>query len=172
MHKKIIFLDVDGILTYTGYKNKNTANIDPEKVKMLAYICEHTNAKIVIISSWRNSDIYTILRNVLTTYNVPVLGDAPNIPGELLNCNTTKPLSLNEIGNYKTKYGTGRGAEVHKYITDNHITQFVILDDEDHDWSDYHLEQHWLQPTFYSTNGGIQPEHVTKAISILNKACF
>ncbi len=35
---KVIFLDVDGELTYSNYKNKETANIDIEKVKMLKEI--------------------------------------------------------------------------------------------------------------------------------------
>lgn len=31
---KIVFLDVDGELTYSAYKNEKTANIDIEKVKL------------------------------------------------------------------------------------------------------------------------------------------
>ena len=32
---KIVFLDVDGELTYSDYENAETANIDIEKVKLL-----------------------------------------------------------------------------------------------------------------------------------------
>ena len=42
-----------------SYRNKSTANIDPSKVEILAYICAQTNAKIVITSSWRGSETYT-----------------------------------------------------------------------------------------------------------------
>lgn len=42
MSEKIIFLDVDGVLNYMSYRNKSTANIDPSKVEMLAYICAQT----------------------------------------------------------------------------------------------------------------------------------
>lgn len=42
MSERIIFLDVDGVLNYMSYRNKSTANIDPSKVEMLAYICTQT----------------------------------------------------------------------------------------------------------------------------------
>lgn len=81
----IVFLDVDGILTYAGYNNDDTANIDPKKVKLLAEICEKTNAKVVIISSWRGSTDYTppmyyVLTNILKKYNIDVIDDAPYVP--------------------------------------------------------------------------------------------
>lgn len=83
MSEKIIFLDVDGVLNYMSYRNKSTANIDPSKVEMLAYICTQTNAKVVITSSWRGSETYTpriyyILIDILKEHHVPVLGDAPH----------------------------------------------------------------------------------------------
>ena len=55
----IVFLDVDGELTYSDYDNAETANIDIEKVKLLKEICDSTNAKVVIISSWRGDNNYT-----------------------------------------------------------------------------------------------------------------
>lgn len=84
MSERIIFLDVDGVLNYMSYRNKSTANIDPSKVEMLAYICTQTNAKVVITSSWRGSETYTpriyyILIDILKEHHVPVLGDAPYI---------------------------------------------------------------------------------------------
>ena len=56
---KIIFLDVDGELTYSNYQNRETANIDIEKVKLVKEICDKTGAKVVISSSWRGSEDYT-----------------------------------------------------------------------------------------------------------------
>lgn len=55
---KIVFLDVDGELTYSDYKNEKTANIDIEKVKLLKEICDKTDAKVVISSSWRGGEDY------------------------------------------------------------------------------------------------------------------
>lgn len=50
---RVIFLDIDGELTYTGYRNEKTQNIDLEKVALLKEIVETTDAKIVLSSSWK-----------------------------------------------------------------------------------------------------------------------
>lgn len=57
MPEKIIFLDVDGVLNYRDYINDATNDIDPSKVQMIADLCDKTNAKVVITSSWRGSDL-------------------------------------------------------------------------------------------------------------------
>lgn len=174
MADKIVFLDVDGILCHIGYDNPDTLDIDPDKVQKLAYICQQTSAKVVIISSWRGNEEYTPhiyheLRRILQDAQIPVIGDAPYIPAKILHYNPEKITTLEGIANLKIVYGTGRGAEVAKYIQDNNITHFAILDDEDFKWSDYHLEQHWVHPTYYSkTHGGLQQHHVEQAIQILN----
>lgn len=175
MSERIIFLDVDGVLNYMSYRNKSTANIDPSKVEMLAYICAQTNAKVVITSSWRGSETYTpriyyILIDILKEHHVPVLGDAPYIEGQFTaSVDTEKSYSLDEIGDMSFEPGTGRGAEVDKYIKDNNIKQFVIFDDEDWDWTYYGLEKHWCRSTYYDKKyGGLQPRHIKKAIQLLD----
>lgn len=50
---RVIFLDIDGELTYTGYRNEKTQDIDLEKVALLKEIVETTDAKIVLSSSWK-----------------------------------------------------------------------------------------------------------------------
>ena len=84
---KIIFLDCDGELTYSDYENEETANIDIEKVKLLEEICDKTDAKVVISSSWRGSEthiprIYHVLVDILTSNGIEVLGDTPHLPTE------------------------------------------------------------------------------------------
>ena len=49
------------------------------------------------------------------------------------------------------------------------MDNFVILDDEDWNWSDYGFDTHWFQPTWFG-NGGLKREHKDKAIDILSKA--
>lgn len=169
----IVFLDVDGILTYAGYNNDDTANIDPKKVKLLAEICEKANAKVVIISSWRGSADYTppmyyVLTDILKKYNIDVIDDAPYVPAKLENYDSNASYNFGDLQKVKVKHGTGRAAEVNKYIYDNHIKNFVILDDGDFSWKDYGYDTHWIRPTYFSTtHGGLQPEHVTQAIQIL-----
>ena len=171
---KIIFLDCDGELTYSDYENEETANIDIEKVKYIKEICDKTGAKVVISSSWRGSDSYTpkiyyVLIDILTSNGIEVLGDAPHLPIEFEG-NVPDSISLTtleELPDLKIKYGTGRAAEIQKWISEHDVDNFVILDDEDWDWFDYGYDTHWIQPT-WSGDGGLKREHVEMAIGILN----
>lgn len=158
---KVIFLDVDGELTYSDYKNEETADIDINKVKLLKEICDKTNAKVVISSSWRGSNgrvpsIYYTLVNILTNEGIEIIGNTPHI-------------DLKFKDNYsEIKYDTGRAAEIQKWISEHNVNNFVILDDENWDWKKYAYEKYWVKPTWYG-NGGLKPDHVKQAIEILNK---
>ena len=171
---KIIFLDCDGELTYSDYENEETANIDIEKVKLLKEICDKTDAKVVISSSWRGSDsctprIYYVLIDILTSNGIEVLGDTPHIKIEFegdVSQNITET-TLEDLPYFKIKYGTGRAAEIKKWIDEHDVNNFVILDDDDFDWSDYGYDKHWIQPTWFG-DGGLKREHVDTAIKILN----
>lgn len=171
----IVFLDVDGELTYSNYRNEETADIDVEKVKMLREICEKTNAKVVISSSWRGSETYTpriyyTLINILKNNEIEVLGDTPYINSEFEDdtAKSTDEFSLEEIPYFKHKYGTGRAAEIQKWISEHDVDNFVILDDEDWSWADYGYDTHWVRPTWFG-NGGLKREHVGEAIKILTQ---
>ncbi len=166
----VIFLDVDGVLTYAKYTNEKTKDIDIEKVKLLKRICDETNSGVVITSSWRGSEkytprIYDVLIEILTENGITILGDAPHISLELED----KDENYNK--KYKIKFGTGRAAEVEKYVKDNNITNFVILDDEDFDWKKYGLHKRWVQSSY--EGNGLEEKHALKAIEILkNKNNF
>ena len=171
---KIVFLDCDGELTYSDYKNEETSNIDIEKVKLLKEICDKTDAKVVISSSWRGSDTYTpriyrTLIDVLTSNDIEVLDDTPHLPTEFESKvpDSISLTTLEELPHLKIKYGTGRAAEIQKWINEHEVDNFVILDDEDWDWFDYGYDTHWIQPTWFG-DGGLKREHVDMAIGILN----
>lgn len=168
---KVIFLDVDGELTYSNYRNDKTADIDIEKVKLLKEICDKTNAKVVISSSWRGTKDYTpliyyILRGILSANGIEVIGDTPHIKIELTD-GPHKTMELEEISEIKCKYGTGRAAEIQKWIATHEVENFVILDDADWQWSDYGYKNNWVRPTWFG-DGGLKREHAEKAIEILN----
>ena len=169
---KIIFLDVDGELTYSNYRNEETANIDIGKVKLLKEICDKTDAKVVISSSWRGFEKYTpqiyhVLRKILSKNNIDVLGDTPYLKTEIIG-DIPETIRLEEDLDIKCKYGTGRAAEIQKWTDEHDVESFVILDDEDWQWSDYGYENNWIQPTWFG-DGGLKREHVDMAINILNK---
>jgi len=167
----VIFLDVDGELTYSNYENHKTANIDVEKVKLLKEICDKSNAKVVISSSWRGSEshtpkIYYILREILKNNGICVVGNTPHLSTEFEDIAERNKISFDNTHHLKIKFGTGRAAEIQKWISEHNVDNFVILDDEDFDWSDYGYENNWIQPTWVG-NGGLKKEHVDKAIKIL-----
>ena len=170
---KVIFLDVDGELTYMNYSNSSTANIDADKVKLLRQICDATGAKVVISSSWRGSPnhkprIYTTLRYILDFYGIDVIGDTPFVETEFNN-DVRESFNLDEINTeYNIKFGTGRAEEIHRWIKDNQPESFVILDDEEWNWAEYGYDKYWVRPSYWEDFGGLQPEHVEKAIKILN----
>lgn len=169
----IVFLDVDGELTYSGYKNKETENIDIEKVRLLKEICDKGNAKVVISSSWRGSETYTpriyyVLLDILNSNGIEVLDKTPYI-NEKFNDDISEMIAittLEDLPNLKMKHGTGRAAEIQKWIDEHGVDNFVILDDEDWDWSDYGYDTRWVQPTWFG-DGGLKREHVDRAIEIL-----
>ena len=173
----IVFLDVDGELTYSDYENSETANIDVEKIKLLKEICDNTNANVVITSSWRCDNnytphIYSVFIDLLKKNKIDVIGDAPHIDTEFepsLSELSIESIIAGEWADRKIKYGTGRAAEVHKWISEHDVDNFVILDDEDFGWKDYGYDSHWVKPTWHG-NGGLKREHVEQAINILRRS--
>lgn len=169
---KIIFLDVDGELTYSDYSNKETSNIDIEKVLLLKKICDCTGAKVVISSSWRGNKNYTpkiyyILRDILSENGIYVFGDCPYIDVSFED-ELPDVVNFDVLKNAKIKHGTGRAAEVEQWLKEHPDTEsFVILDDDDWDWVDYDMDKYWIRPTWFG-DGGLKEEHVEKAINILN----
>lgn len=148
---KVIFLDIDGVLNCQSSKSHCGifVGIDDSKVKRLREIVDATGAKIVLSSSWR---IGWAPRNV----------DCDD-EGRYLNRKLRREgLCILD----KTGKSPRRPMEVYDWLQGKQIESFVILDDEDWNWG--HLSKHWVQTEFYDDNGGLQDEHVVKAIEILN----
>ncbi|MGM9878817.1 MAG: HAD domain-containing protein [Bacilli bacterium] len=86
---KAIFLDVDGVLIHQNYKNKETENIDEEKIKLLKKIIDETSAKIILTSNWRRpytengkeykQPEYYILSSLLKKYDIYIYDETPII---------------------------------------------------------------------------------------------
>lgn len=165
----IVFLDVDGILTYMSYQHKETFDIDPNKVALLKQISDGAGASVVIISSWRGDKdwtpkMYFVLREMLHESGIPVLGDAPYIPPRLMGPEKDT-VTLEELEQCHLVFGTGRAAEVQAYLREHPTDSFVILDDEDHDWAAYGYKKHWVRPSWFGE--ALTEEDVKKALEIL-----
>ena len=115
--RNIIFLDIDYVLNSTKFFNKqaldgkNTDNleygIDPECVDRLnQIICQLSNISIVISSSWR------------TEYSVDEFVDL------------FKKFGLNSNIIDITDENMDKSDSIKKWVKDNKIDKFVILDDD------------------------------------------
>ena len=105
----------------------------------------------------------------MNKHGLEIYDKTDDIPSKIINDKPTESMTLDDIMNISCEYGTGRGAEVNKWIKENKPESYVILDDENHDWSDYGLENNWIQPSWYDKNGGLHQDHVDMAIKILNR---
>ena len=67
---KVLFLDVDGVLNYRGFKGLSTNNLCPIRLKRLKFILDNvSNCKIVLSSTWRlDSSLQKILFSEMTNH--------------------------------------------------------------------------------------------------------
>lgn len=173
----IVFLDIDGVLTYDGYEKHEAAHIDENKVELLAEIVKETDSKIVLISSWRGQfvngsyvhpKIYYLLIRILEKYGLLISDIVPYIKVEITDKRDVSLLTLDDLSKIEINPETGRAAEVHQWLCSHpEVKRFVILDDEDNAWDYYGYEKYWIQPNYYDKNGGLLKEHVNRAIAIL-----
>lgn len=148
--KKIIFLDIDGVLNNPGtYKNLPATSIgliETSLVERLNKIIDATSPVIVLSSSWK----YKFKR--LATANSFLM----------LACQI-KAMVVGFTPNLKNQ---SRGEEIKAWIEkyrSSNISNFIILDD-DNDMGE-------LMPHLIKVNGawGLSEENVTDAIHRLNR---
>jgi len=138
---KVVFLDIDGVLN-DAFTTQALMDDTPkrEHLDCLKEILDKTGAKVVLSSTWRLfSDSRNIVKNCLQ-----------NIGSDIYDI--TKELSK------------GRGAEIAEWISrHSEVESFVILDDDISDMKQF--KNNIVKTTFYH---GLLPEHIEKAIKILN----
>lgn len=154
---KVIFLDFDGVIT--TYKSQY--RLDEEKMKLVKYICDETDAYIVITSSWRRFTLEDTIKDITDTshWSVPI----PFIPIERVIGVTSRMFSFKGRDN-KYHYRVPRGVEIERYLDEHKdIDKYVIFDDD----SDMLIPQ---APYFIKTDAieGLSEQDAEKAITILN----
>ena len=161
----LIFLDIDGVLNSMPYcelqKGKTGHHeISDFHVKMLSKIYHSCHASIVLASTWRylrNTTeneakiMYQYLIDTLAKYGMQIMSHTPVIFGN-------RPL---EIATYLQNIDT------------NNIN-YIILDDDfsKEEYKKYGLEKNLIPTKFFCydiSEGGLQPEHVEKAINFFQK---
>lgn len=116
---KIIFLDFDGVLSVSLQERDKYGQLFHQRfVDNLKYVIDKTNAKLVIISSWRTDGI-DVMQNMWKDRN---------LPGEIVG-NTPYCAKLETCRKYRENQE--RGLEIQEYIDENNIDSYVIIDDDD-----------------------------------------
>ena len=148
---KVIFLDFDGVITTYQSKWK----IDMDKVKIINDICDKTDAKIVVSSSWRIG-----YRGVVHTFQEYL--KQYFVKNEYIGLFKFNKFIDNIVG--MTESGSCRGNEIKFYMNDHpEVENYVIIDD-DSDMCDYQLFN-FVQTDTYE---GITERDAKLCINILN----
>lgn len=168
----IIFLDVDGVLNSMAYfeslkgsedslhKDGQYNDISDFHLQMLSKIYHTCDANIVLTSTWRELDdesdmncypMYQYLIDSLAKYNMKIISKTPVV-------NMNRPLEI-------VTWLDNR--------VDKDEIKFVSLDDDfsKEDYEEYGIGDCLVHTRFFCNDiseGGLQQEHVDRAIKILN----
>lgn len=99
---KAIFIDIDGVLTLST----NGYAFDSECMNRLRALADKTEAKVVICSSWKESDLQKTLKNLPQILKELISDQTPILPGK------------------------SKGNEVQDWVEKNPVDSYVIFDDE------------------------------------------
>lgn len=165
--KKILFLDIDGVLNTERWHKKMIEShapkdsfgydFDPEAVANLRHIVEATGAEIVISSSWKGYGMDG-LQELWETRDLP--GKVIDFTPDVVTDEMLLQINLEEVDMMIC-----RGKEIKKWLSmhKNKVSHYAILDDYD----DMLPEQ---MPHFVQTNYevGISKQDADRVIEILN----
>ena len=164
--RKVIFLDIDGVLNtkwwYTQMdrntpKDKYGYAFDPNAVANLKRILDETGADIVISSSWKSFGL-SELEEMWQDRGLPgkLIGITPNsVSDEMLLNADLDHMELFSI----------RGMEIKEWLSKNgkRVSNYVIIDDMDNMLQEQQPHFVWIDPEVGITEG-----NAAQAIMILN----
>lgn len=165
--KKILFLDIDGVLNTSWWYTKLDRNTPKDKygyafdlrsVANLKKILDETGAEIVISSSWKSFGI-SELEDMWQDRGLPgkLIGITPNtVSDEMLLNADLDHMELFSI----------RGTEIKEWLTKHgkHVSHYAIIDDMDNMLTEQRLHFVKTDPEI-----GITVDDAEKAIMILNQ---
>ena len=135
--KKVIFLDVDGVLNSDRTLSEDIS-LEDDLILNLKELVNKTGAKIILSSSWRlSTEAIATLMDKLDKFGLAISGmtcDGVDLDWlEKYEFDATKKyldtkFDYNENKQIKITYD--RGAEIFKWLHDHDDCAYVILDDE------------------------------------------
>ena len=168
MMKKIVFLDIDGVMASIPFLCEGKGFVDPEKCKLLNKLGD-IGAEIVISSSWGYDEGRTAKTLRECGLTLPVIGCTTHYyESWLCRGNEIEKWLKDNVGGLCTKYGydklTGEPYYRKHYNPDDVDYEYVIFDDD----TDFLLGQ---KDNFIKIdeNTGITMKHIKKAMKILTR---
>lgn len=167
---KVIFLDIDGVLNSEAYATRYHKEIlrekgyhifvDPEAVNRVKKICDETEAKIILSSSWRLFDLKSTLKDLSDYRDLKpiidyIIGITPR-----LNCDRRGTEISYVISRIDECVEKGLIAEQYK----GEKIDFYIIIDDDNDMVGFQYDLLIRTDYFH----GLTDEDVDKAIDLLN----
>ncbi len=156
---KFLFLDVDGVLNTPKSISRCGGNIgvDDDKLKLLKKIVDGTNAKIVLVSTWKegwtNNKYYKPLQDIYASY----------LDERLAAFGLT---ILDKTPNKAEGMFLSRGEGILEYLRTSKCDGYVIIDDFQFDYDGCGLTDNLVSTL---TERGLTSEAAQKAIEILNR---
>jgi len=171
-YKRIIFLDIDGVLNGINFFMKRTSKqgyIDPECIKKLNKL-KDIGAEIVISSSWGYDEGRTEKTLKECGLEIPIIGYTDHFYNDwICRGNEIEKWIHENMKGMGTKYGIEKDTGIpyyRKHFNENNIDyEYVIFDDN----TDFLLGQ---KDNFIQTNErtGITEEDVERARKILTRS--
>lgn len=150
--KRLIFVDIDGVLNDLQFDKQHDQMIDVKKVKILAKIVESTKSRIILSSTWRYlkdcdeqkepqaAKIWKYLNNILTEHGLKISDTTPVIDGN-------------------------RPKEIVEYLKTHKNVSWISIEDDFSvaDYEKYNISEHLIQTYYFvsdSSEGGLKEEHI------------
>ena len=165
--KRIVFLDIDGVLSSIPFLCTGKGFIDPENVKVLNRL-KDVGAEIVISSSWGNDGGRTAKTLIDCGLELPIIGYTEHFHTDwFCRGNEIEKWLHDNFGGMGTKYGEDwEGTPYYRkhYHEEDVDYEYVILDDD----TDFLLGQ---ADNFIHVNEqtGLTQADIDKAIKILKR---
>lgn len=152
---KVIFLDVDGVLNCVDSTSDicGYVGIENTKVKLLRRIVEETGAEIVLVSTWKDG------------WSRTDKDKKQDVFADFLDRELEKESLV--ILDKTEDDGILRGEGILAWMNGRDVESFVILDDKRYDYRNCGLSPYHIKTEFYDEDGGLNEEHVVRAIEVL-----
>jgi hypothetical protein len=135
-------------------RHRGLLGIENSKLDKLKEIVDATDAKIVLVSTWKSD--WNQSRKKCTDSGI-YLRDKFRRKGLMIYGKTEDDMS-------------DRGHGIQKFLRENEVESYAVLDDEIfRDYEECEIFPHLVKTNFYSMdNGGLTDESVSLAVKILN----